>query len=256
MTRCWRVTRTAPRADAARRLARARPAGSRHTTNRDLLVAILREPVPAGGTDTGYLTRHDPAPRSRAATLRRHALAAALARQAGPRRAPVLGTVPSGWRSVFSARSASATAWRGSRAYGRGDPSTRSRRPLSVRPRGTPDVVDLESTAPGSTGPAASARTYVDASDDSSAVGPRSSAVRPSCARSLLAPCPAGCGCWPTAQWSPRASRSGAGGDEVDRPSARPPTACWPNSGPRRGTVSTDQVPRYSKLQDSDVPAT
>ena len=76
------------------------------TTNRDLLVAILREPdFLAGATDTGYLTRHDPAalaaPRQAAAT---HALAAALARQARHRAdAPVLGTLPSGWRNVVSA---------------------------------------------------------------------------------------------------------------------------------------------------------
>ena len=60
------------RADAARRLARALLKAEIHgvTTNRDLLVAILREPgFLAGATDTGYLTRHDPAalaaPRSR-----------------------------------------------------------------------------------------------------------------------------------------------------------------------------------------------
>ena len=49
------------RADAARRLARALHTAEIHglTTNRDLLVAILREPgFLAGATDTGYLTRH------------------------------------------------------------------------------------------------------------------------------------------------------------------------------------------------------
>ena len=49
------------RADAARRLARALQTAEIHglTTNRDLLVAILREPdFLAGATDTGYLTRH------------------------------------------------------------------------------------------------------------------------------------------------------------------------------------------------------
>src|SRR5581483_2311024 len=52
------------RADAARRLARALSQAEIHgvTTNRDLLTAILREPeFLAGGTDTGYLTRHEPA---------------------------------------------------------------------------------------------------------------------------------------------------------------------------------------------------
>ena len=63
------------RADAARRLARALGQAEIHgvTTNRDLLTAILREPeFLAGGTDTGYLTRHEPA-----------ALAAAAAPGAG-----------------------------------------------------------------------------------------------------------------------------------------------------------------------------
>ena len=53
------------RADAARRLARALQTAEIHglTTNRDLLVAILREPdFLAGATDTGYLTRHEPPP--------------------------------------------------------------------------------------------------------------------------------------------------------------------------------------------------
>jgi len=97
------------RADAARRLARALERAEIHgvTTNRDLLVAILREPdFGAGATDTGYLTRHDPAAltATRAAAPAAHALAAALARQARHRAgAPVLATLPSGWRNVFSA---------------------------------------------------------------------------------------------------------------------------------------------------------
>jgi propionyl-CoA carboxylase alpha chain len=100
------------RADAARRLARALGQAEIHgvTTNRDLLTAILREPeFLAGGTDTGYLTRHEPAALAAAAVpgagpARVHALAAALARQARHRAgAPVLGTLPSGWRNVSSA---------------------------------------------------------------------------------------------------------------------------------------------------------
>ena len=97
------------RADAARRLARALGQAGIHglTTNRDLLAAILREPeFLAGGTDTGYLTRHGPAALAAASTTATatHALAAALARQARHRsEAPVLGTLPSGWRNVFSA---------------------------------------------------------------------------------------------------------------------------------------------------------
>ena len=95
------------RADAARRLARALARAEIHgvTTNRDLLVAILREPgFLAGATDTGYLTRHDPAALAAPRATATHALAAALARQARHRaEAPVLGTLPSGWRNVFSA---------------------------------------------------------------------------------------------------------------------------------------------------------
>jgi acetyl/propionyl-CoA carboxylase alpha subunit len=100
------------RADAARRLAAALGQAEIHgvTTNRDLLTAILREPeFLAGGTDTGYLTRHEPAALAAAAApgdgqARVHALAAALARQARHRAgAPVLGTLPSGWRNVRSA---------------------------------------------------------------------------------------------------------------------------------------------------------
>jgi len=97
------------RGDAGRRLARALQQAEIHglTTNRDLLIAILREPeFLAGGTDTGYLTRHEPAAlaAARPAATATHALAAALARQARHRAgAPVLGTMPSGWRNVFSA---------------------------------------------------------------------------------------------------------------------------------------------------------
>jgi propionyl-CoA carboxylase alpha chain len=112
------------RADAARRLARVLRDAEIHglTTNRDLLAAIVREPdFLAGATDTGYLTRHEPAALTGAGTgtgagagtgagtgtavpaTARHALVAALARQAASRAAaPVLGSLPSGWRNVFS----------------------------------------------------------------------------------------------------------------------------------------------------------
>jgi propionyl-CoA carboxylase alpha chain len=107
------IARGRTRADAARRLARALRDAQIHgvATNRDLLAGILREPdFLAGATDTGYLTRHQPAALTRAGTGSeagagpRHALAAALARQAVNRaEAPVLGSLPSGWRNVFSA---------------------------------------------------------------------------------------------------------------------------------------------------------
>jgi len=98
------------REDARRRLARALAESQLHgvTTNRDLLVGILREAeFRAGRTDTAYLTRHDPV--ALAATgdecrVRLHALAAALAGQVERRQsAPVLRTLPSGWRNVPSA---------------------------------------------------------------------------------------------------------------------------------------------------------
>ncbi|MHA6796255.1 ATP-binding protein [Pseudonocardia bannensis] len=103
------IAHGATRADAARRLARVLQQARVHgvTTNRDLLVGILREPeFLAGRTDTGYLTRHDPAglgvpAGDVVATL---ATAAALAGQAANRAgAAVLATLPSGWRNVGGA---------------------------------------------------------------------------------------------------------------------------------------------------------
>ncbi len=97
-----------PTRDAARRrLARALAGARLHgvTTNRDLLVAVLREPeFAAGQIDTGYLTRHDPAELAGGlgrAALDLHLAAAALAAQAARRAAaPVLAGLPSGWRNV------------------------------------------------------------------------------------------------------------------------------------------------------------
>ncbi|WP_163512739.1 biotin carboxylase N-terminal domain-containing protein [Fodinicola acaciae] len=96
------------RAEAARRLATALADARVHgvTTNRDLLVAILRDDeFLAGRIDTGYLTRHDPAQLGAQPggldILRTHTVAAALAAEAGRRgRATVLPAVPSGWRNV------------------------------------------------------------------------------------------------------------------------------------------------------------
>jgi propionyl-CoA carboxylase alpha chain len=96
------------RDDARRRLARALAGAELHgvTTNRDLLVGLLREPdFRAGRTDTGYLDRHPPRELAPAdpGRDRRHALAAALAGQAERRaNTPVLGTLPSGWRNAPS----------------------------------------------------------------------------------------------------------------------------------------------------------
>jgi acetyl/propionyl-CoA carboxylase alpha subunit len=104
------IAHGATRDQAGRRLARALAEARLHgvVTNRDLLVGILREPeFQAGRIDTGYLDRHDPDGLARSwrhpETGRVHALAAALASQAERRAAaPVLRTIPSGWRNVPS----------------------------------------------------------------------------------------------------------------------------------------------------------
>ncbi len=97
------------REQAARLLARALAESRIHgvTTNRDLLVGILREPEFLGGDiDTGYLVRHDPKELSASdpQTVRLHALAVALADQAARRQsAHAVSTLPSGWRNVTNA---------------------------------------------------------------------------------------------------------------------------------------------------------
>ncbi len=97
-------TRDDSRRVLAGALSRARLHGV--VTNRDLLVAILREPeFAAGAIDTGYLTRHPPEALCPPAPVPpEHALAVALADQARRRQhAPVLATLPSGWRNNPSA---------------------------------------------------------------------------------------------------------------------------------------------------------
>jgi acetyl/propionyl-CoA carboxylase alpha subunit len=102
----WGETRAEAAAKLASALARARIHGPR--TNRDLLVRILRhDAFLAGRTDTHFLEHHRPealgAPLLDAAGERLHALAAALALEAGERAAaPVLGALPPGWRNVPS----------------------------------------------------------------------------------------------------------------------------------------------------------
>jgi propionyl-CoA carboxylase alpha chain len=104
-----KVIASGPTRDAAcRTLARALAGTRVHgvTTNRDLLVGILREEeFRRGAIDTGYLERHDPAQLARnpqeGTALRLHALAAALAAAAGRRAAArVQRPVPWGWRNV------------------------------------------------------------------------------------------------------------------------------------------------------------
>jgi acetyl/propionyl-CoA carboxylase alpha subunit len=102
----WAPTRPEAASLLANSLARACLHGV--TTNRDLLVGILRDPeFLAGRTDTGFLERHDPSELSAVAypwpseRRRWHAAAAALAGQAA-RNAErgVQPAVPSGWRNV------------------------------------------------------------------------------------------------------------------------------------------------------------
>jgi acetyl/propionyl-CoA carboxylase alpha subunit len=98
----------ATRDEACARLAGALERTKVHgvTTNRDLLVRVLRSPeFLAGEVDTGYLDRTDPAvvgaPRADDMTSRLHAAAAALA-GAVRRRLDAAPALPSGWRSVPS----------------------------------------------------------------------------------------------------------------------------------------------------------
>ncbi|GAA4916983.1 acetyl/propionyl-CoA carboxylase alpha subunit [Actinomycetospora succinea] len=139
------------RAEAARTLARALARAEIHgvTTNRDLLVGILRdEEFLAGGTDTGYLPRHPalerPDPDDGDAV---RAVAAALALQAEHRAdAPVLRGLPSGWRNVGgSPQSVAYTA--GDRTLEVAYASRRSR--LDVTVSGEPVPVALVSASPG-----------------------------------------------------------------------------------------------------------
>jgi propionyl-CoA carboxylase alpha chain len=101
----WAPTRH----EAARMLAGALVRSEIHgvVTNRDLLVRVLRHPAfLAGGIDTGFLDRHPEvfAPLvSSVDGLRLSCLAATLAGSARRRAtAPVLGSLPSGWRNVPS----------------------------------------------------------------------------------------------------------------------------------------------------------
>src|SRR3954452_23559196 len=100
------------RAESATLLAAALSRAPIHgtTTNRDLLVAILREEeFLDGATDTGYLERHDPAALGASPVSEDdrvvHAVAAAVAVQASRRAAArVLPALPSGWRNNPSQR--------------------------------------------------------------------------------------------------------------------------------------------------------
>ncbi len=96
----WGPDRTSASRALAGALAQARLHGL--TTNRDLLVRVLRSPeFLAGDTDTGLLDRFDlGTPLVDEAARRLHLLAAALAGAAARRAgATVLAGLPSGWRS-------------------------------------------------------------------------------------------------------------------------------------------------------------
>jgi propionyl-CoA carboxylase alpha chain len=106
-----KVVNWAPtRGEAARGLAGALARAELHgvTTNRDLLVRVLRHPAfLAGATDTAFFDRHGLAllaePLADKDAERLSALAAALADAAANRAAaPVLGALPIGWRNVAS----------------------------------------------------------------------------------------------------------------------------------------------------------
>jgi len=98
----WAPDRKASAEKLARSLAAARLHGP--TTNRDLLVRVLRHPeFLAGDTDTAFLTRNDGAELGKplVADHSIHALAAALAAQASRRlNARVQSSVSSGFRNV------------------------------------------------------------------------------------------------------------------------------------------------------------
>jgi propionyl-CoA carboxylase alpha chain len=99
---CWAPDRTAAAQTLAKSLSGARLHGP--TTNRDLLVRILRHPeFLAGDTDTAFLTRND-GPTMGAPLVDDHsvhALAAALAAQASRRgQARVQSSVTAGFRNV------------------------------------------------------------------------------------------------------------------------------------------------------------
>jgi propionyl-CoA carboxylase alpha chain len=194
----WAPTRP----EAARRLAEALAQAQLHgpVTNRALLVRTLQHPeFLAGATDTGFLTRHDPAalgaPLADAAAHRVHAVAASIALQAVEQTgSPVPRGIPHGWRNVGPARQPVAFDVDGARLEVDGLPD-------GVRlVATTADGVDLEvegirrrCAVHRVVGPAAAVTWYVDSALGSSELHevPRFALpVRAVAVGSLLAPLP------------------------------------------------------------------
>jgi acetyl/propionyl-CoA carboxylase alpha subunit len=105
----WAPTRRQSALVLADALARTRLHGLR--TNRELLVNVLRHPAfLEGATDTAFFDKHGlevlSAPLADAVSIRLSAVAAALAdaahNRATAKASGVLGTIPSGWRSLAS----------------------------------------------------------------------------------------------------------------------------------------------------------
>ena len=129
---CWAADRDQAAAALSAALAGARIHGL--TTNRDLLVNVLRHPAfLAGQTDTAFFASHGldrlAAPVAGAEAAALSALAAALADAAARQEtARVLGGLPTGWRNVPSQLQSKQYARAGSRPPGDAEPLTVSYR--------------------------------------------------------------------------------------------------------------------------------
>ncbi|KQC36562.1 biotin carboxylase N-terminal domain-containing protein [Frankia sp. ACN1ag] len=140
------IAHGATRDEAIRRLARALAGTRVHgvTTNRELLVAVLRdEEFRSGDIDTGYLDRHDAvamgSPATSADVLATHLVAAALTAAAERRATGILPTAPPGWRNVPTSPQRAVFALSGSGSSGLGA----SGREVEVTYRWRADRVDV-----------------------------------------------------------------------------------------------------------------
>ncbi|WP_163553210.1 biotin carboxylase N-terminal domain-containing protein [Candidatus Frankia alpina] len=140
------IAHGATRDEAIRRLARALAGTRVHgvTTNRELLVAILRdEAFRSGDIDTGYLDRHDAvamgSPATSADVLATHLVAAALTAATERRANGILPTAPPGWRNVPTSPQRVVFALSGPGSSGRGV----SGREVEVSYRWRADRVDV-----------------------------------------------------------------------------------------------------------------